>query len=77
MRDIWIYRGIANSKKVWTGGPNGKIIKAPKEKGYYNLIETADENNNHVGYRWEKSFHTNPEVFFDYRWCPVPDTYWG
>lgn len=72
-----LYRGIQEGKSVWTGDPNGKTIKAPKEKGYYDLFELADKDNNHAGYKWEKSHYIKPEVFFGMCWHPVPDTYFG
>ena len=48
----YLYRGISEGKRVWTGSPNGEIVVAPKEKGYYDLVEFVDKNNNHVFYKW-------------------------
>lgn len=77
MTSIKLYRGIPEGKSVWNGDPNGKIIQAPEEKGYYDLFELVDKDNNHVRYRWEKSYHTTPEVSYSGRWHPMPDSYWG
>lgn len=45
MKSIWLYRGIPESKRVWSGDPNGKTVKAPDEERYYDLIELADDDN--------------------------------
>lgn len=67
----YLYRGISEGKRVWT---NGKIVEAPKEKGYYDLVEFVDKNNNHI-YKWEKSQYTKPEVLFGATWYPFVDTH--
>ena len=80
MRNVWIYRGIPEGKRVWvwTGDPNGKSVKAPEEEGYYDLVALTDENNNHAGFKWEKSKYTKPEMSYEFiSWYPIPDSYWG
>ena len=70
----YLYRGISEGKRVWAGYPNGKIVVTPKEKGYYDLVEFVDKNNNHI-YKWEKSQYTKPEVLFGTTWYPFVDIY--
>jgi len=77
VKSIWLYRGIPKSKRVWSGDPNGKSVKAPEEEEYYDLIELADDDNCHVGYKWEKSQYIHPEVQYGMSWYPVPATYWS
>lgn len=70
----YLYRGISEGTRVWEEYHNGKIAVAPKEKGYYDLVEFVDKNNNHI-YKWEKSQHTKPEVLFGKTWYPFVDIY--
>ena len=71
----YLYRGISEGKRVWAGYSNEKIVVAPKEKGYYDLVEFVDKNNNHIFYKWEKSQYTKPEVLFGTTWYPFVDTH--
>ena len=64
----YLYRGISEGTRVWA---NGAMVEAPKEKGYYDLVEL-----NHTFYQWEKSKYTKPEVLlFGKTWYPFVDIY--
>ena len=66
----YLYRGISEGTRVWV---NGAMVEAPKEKGYYDLVEL-----NHISYQWEKSKYTKPEVLlFGTTWYPFVDIHFN
>ena len=50
---VLIQRHVPEGSIVWNGYTN-QTSTAPSEKGLYTLYEVADENNCHVGWKWQK-----------------------
>ena len=68
----WEY--IPAGEKIANGYSNGYCI-APSKPGRYTLYEIADQNNQHVGWEWEKVDVTNEEAL-DWLYSHYPPVGW-